>query len=71
MLVFLATRLTLGGDYWFCLELAFYLSAGPGAKFVQSCFGAPVAALAAGVTWWLANELIYREVTWPKALEWA
>jgi hypothetical protein len=68
LLVFLVTRVTLGGNFWFCVALSLYLSAGPGAKYVESCFGAPVAALAAGVTWWLANELIYRGTTWPKAL---
>jgi arabinofuranosyltransferase len=68
LLVFLATRLTLGGDFWFCAAVALYMSAGPGAKYVQTCFGAPMAALAAGITWWLANELMYRKVTWSKAV---
>jgi len=68
LLVFLATRLTLGGNRWFCAAIAFYMAAGPGAKYVQTCFGAPVAALAAGITWWLANELMYRKVTWSKAM---
>jgi hypothetical protein len=44
------------------------MSAGPGAKYVGTCFGAPVAALAAGITWWLAIELMYRKVTWSKAV---
>jgi hypothetical protein len=68
LVVFCATRLTLAGDFSICAAVAFYMSAGPGEKFVQSCFGAPVAALAAGLTWWLSNELMYRKPTWPKAL---
>jgi hypothetical protein len=68
LIVFSAARLTLGGNLWFCAAVALYMSAGPGAKYVQTCFGAPVAAVAAAVTWWLANELMYRKFTWSKAL---
>jgi hypothetical protein len=68
ILVFTSGRITLGGDRWLCAASALYLSAGPGAKFVQTCFGAPVTALAAGITWWLALELMYRKVTWTKAI---
>jgi arabinofuranosyltransferase len=68
LIVFSATRLTMGGNRWLCAAIAFYMAAGPGAKYIGSCFGAPIAALAAAVTWWLANELMYRRVSWAKSM---
>jgi hypothetical protein len=63
-LIFLATRWTLAGNRWFCASLALYMAAGPVSKYISTCFGAIMVALAVAVTWWLANQLIYRKITW-------
>lgn len=62
--IFVATRRTLAGNRWFCAALALYMAAGPASKFISTCYGVTVIALAVAITWWLANELIYRKVTW-------
>ncbi|MEO6909896.1 MAG: hypothetical protein ABI158_03105 [Edaphobacter sp.] len=62
--IFVATRRTLGGNRWLCAALALYMSAGPAHEFISTCYGATVAALAVAITWWFANELIYRKISW-------
>lgn len=64
-LIFLATRRTLAGNRWFCAALALYMTAGPVSKYISTCFGAITIALAVAITWWFANELIYRRISWP------
>lgn len=59
-LIYLAVRKLHGSSPWLAFLSATYLAIGPGFRYIEAYFGTPFFALAATITFWLA-ELCLRE----------
>ena len=58
VLIFLAIRTLFGGSSWLALVPAAFFTVGPGLRHVAACYGTPLFALTAAVSWLLAVRLM-------------